>query len=170
MKQLFTAEEIEMMVSNIAVKLNYDYARSPVAINMKPKSPILIGVLNGGFVFLADLARKLDFDFQIDFCQVHSYTDNKRHEIEFLKKWESNLFEKDVIIVDDIVDSAKTVEFLKNKLERCGPASVKVCALIVRKNQLAADYYGFTINDEFVFGYGLDDLQFKRGLKNIYQI
>ena len=161
MKHLFTAEEIDEMVSNLAVNLNHDYVN---------KKPIILGVLNGSFIFLADLVRKLNFDFQVDFCQVHSYRDNERGEIEFLKKWESNLFQKDIIIVDDIVDSAKTVKFLKDKLERCGPSSIKVCALIIRKNQLAADYYGFTINDEFVYGYGLDDLQYKRGLKNIYKI
>ena len=162
MKELFTAAEIATIVTNLAVNLNHDYVN---------KKPIIIGVLNGSFIFLADLIRKLNFENQVDFCQVRSYKDNERGQIEFLKKWDSNLFQKDIIIVDDIVDSAKTVEFLKEQLEKCGPASIKVCSLLVRKNSINnADYYGFTVDDEFVYGYGLDNAQYSRGLSNIYKI
>jgi hypoxanthine phosphoribosyltransferase len=167
MKPLFSAAEVATMVAKLATNLNHDYV---------DKKPIIIGVLNGSFIFLADLVRKLDFDFQIDFCQVRSYKDNERGQLEFLKKWDSNLFQRDIILVDDIVDSAKTTEFLKEQLEKCGPSSIKVCSLLIRKKQfarddlLAADYYGFVLNDEFVYGYGLDNAQYKRGLKNIYKI
>ena len=162
MKQLFEAKVINSMVEFISIKLNQDYNN---------KKPVIIGVLNGSFIFLADLVRKLEFDFQIDFCQIRSYKDNERGQIEFLKKWDSNLFQRDIIIVDDIVDSAKTVEFLKEQLEICGPASIKVCSLMVRKNSIdKIDYQGFVLDDEFVYGYGLDNAQYKRGLSNIYKI
>ena len=162
MKQLFEAKVINSMVEFISIKLNQDYNN---------KKPVIIGVLNGSFIFLADLVRKLEFDFQIDFCQIRSYKDNERGQIEFLKKWDSNLFQRDIIIVDDIVDSAKTVEFLKEQLEKCGPASIKVCSLMVRKNSIdKIDYQGFVLDDEFVYGYGLDNAQYKRGLSNIYKI
>ena len=139
MKQLFTETQIATMVSNLTDDLNRDYDN---------KKPIIIGVLNGSFIFLADLVRKLNFDFQIDFCQVRSYKDNERGQLEFLKE----------------------------QLEICGPSSIKVCALLLRKkqfsrdNSLGADYYGFMLDDEFVYGYGLDNAQYKRGLKNIYKI
>ena len=145
-----------------------------IAENYKGKNPILIGVLNGGFIFLADLIRYINIDCEIDFIRISSYGDEKESSghIKVLKPLSADIKGRDVIVVEDIVDSGLSVQFLLKMLSAFEPASLKVATLLWKKSrtkiELPIDYIGFDIEDKFVIGYGLDDMQIKRNLKSIY--
>lgn len=167
MEPLYSKEEIQKAVKRIACQLNIDY---------EDEKPVIIGVLNGAFIFLADLVREVNFDHQIDFVQIHSYDNNKRGELQLIKKWSLNLFDKSVIIVEDIIDSGKTIQFLKNEISKCFPKDIRVCTLLVRQDSIVEeepviDYHGLILKDDsFVVGFGLDNDQFGRGLNCINKI
>jgi hypoxanthine phosphoribosyltransferase len=136
--------------------------------------PILIGVLNGGFVFLADLIRYINIDCEIDFLRISSYGDEKESSghIKVLKPLSADIKGRHVIVVEDIVDSGLSVQFLLKMLSAFEPASLKVATLLRKKLRmkidLPIDFIGFDIEDKYVIGYGLDDRQIKRNLRAIY--
>ena len=138
--------------------------------------PILIGVLNGGFIFLADLIRNIKTDCEIDFIRIASYGDQRESSghIKVLKPLSADIKGRHVIVVEDIVDSGLSVVFLLNMLQAFGPASLEVATLLRKKSRLKTsvpiEYVGFDIEDKFVVGYGLDDNQVKRNLKSIYYV
>ena len=133
----------------------------------------IVCVLKGAVVFLADLVRNLDVPARLDFVQVSSYGDNTESSgnLEFLQELSTDVRGKDVLIVDDIVDSGLTLQRLKSHLLAMLPASVKICVLLDRKDRrtqdVVIDYAGFEISDEFVIGYGLDFAGNYRGLRFI---
>lgn len=147
-----------------------------ITADFRGKKPILIGVLNGGFIFLADLIRHIHIDLEIDFIRISSYGD--AHEssghIKVLKPLSADIKGRPVIVVEDIVDSGLSVEFLKNLLEAFGPTELKFVTLLnkpsKKKVDIDIDYTGFDIEDKYVVGYGLDDGQFKRNLRSIYYV
>jgi hypoxanthine phosphoribosyltransferase len=136
--------------------------------------PILIGVLNGGFVFLADLIRYVNIDCEIDFLRISSYGDEKESSghIKVLKPLSADIKGRHVVVVEDIVDSGLSVQFLLKMLSAFEPASLKVATLLRKKSRmkinLPIDFIGFDIEDKYVIGYGLDDRQLKRNLRAIY--
>ena len=136
--------------------------------------PILIGVLNGGFVFLADLIRYINIDCEIDFIRISSYGDEKESSghIKVLKPLSADIKGRHVVVVEDIVDSGLSVQFLLKMLSAFGPASLSVATLLRKKSRMKIDlpikFIGFDIEDKFVVGYGLDDGQIKRNLRAIY--
>jgi len=138
--------------------------------------PILIGVLNGGFIFLADLIRYIDIDCEIDFIRISSYGDEKESSghIKVLKPLSADIKGRHVIVVEDIVDSGLSLQFLSKMLRAFDPASFSVATLLRKKSRLKIDikidYIGFDIEDKFVVGYGLDDKQIKRNLRSIYTV
>lgn len=138
----------------------------------KDSSPIFLGVLNGSFVFMADLIREYEGDCETDFCRVKSYENNKRGELTLTKKWELDFKDKDVIVVEDIVDFGTTIEFLKQEIQKESPRSITICSLLKRKScPTEIDLVGFEIEDDsYVVGYGLDDNGLKRNLKQIYKL
>ncbi|HID42671.1 MAG TPA: hypoxanthine phosphoribosyltransferase [Archaeoglobaceae archaeon] len=151
LKVLINRDEIKKKVKEIAEGINRDY---------KNKNPILIGILDGSIVFLSDLIRELEISIEIDFVKIKSYAGMESREPEIKLDIERNIEGRDVIIVEDIIDTGVTLNFLKNILLPRKPASLKICALLDkperRKVDISADYVGFTIPDVFVVGYGLD--------------
>jgi hypoxanthine phosphoribosyltransferase len=142
----------------------------------KGNIPILIGVLNGGFIFLADLIRYVNLDCEIDFLRISSYGDEKESSghIKVLKPLSADIKGRHVVVVEDIVDSGLSVQFLIKMLTAFEPASLKVATLLRKKAQMKIDvpidFVGFDIEDKYVIGYGLDDRQIKRNLRAIYVV
>jgi len=138
------------------------------------KTPILISVLNGAFMFTADLMRTIDIDCEVDFIKLSSYGDEKvsSGQVRELKSVDANLDGRDVIVVEDIVDTGLSMQFMMNRLDDYNPKSVRVATLLHKpastEPDLRLDYVGFEIPDLFVIGYGLDYGQIARNLPDIY--
>jgi len=138
------------------------------------KTPILISVLNGAFMFTADLMRTIDIDCEVDFIKLSSYGDEKvsSGQVRELKSVNANLDGRDVIVVEDIVDTGLSMQFMMNRLDDYNPKSVRVATLLHKpastEPDLRLDYVGFEIPDLFVIGYGLDYGQIARNLPDIY--
>ena len=147
-----------------------------ISRDLKGKRPILIGVLNGAFVFIADLMRALSVECEVDFMKLSSYGAEKvsSGEVTELKRIDADLEGRHVVLVEDIVDTGLTMEFILNRLKTLGPASVRVATLLHKKEatekDVPLDYVGFEIPDRFVIGYGLDYGQLARRLPAIYAL
>ena len=158
---LFTEEQIQAKVKELAEKITHDY---------RDKTPVLVGVLNGAFVFLADLMRHLDLTCTVDFVSWSSYGKDTSSSgiFRIMKDLETNVESKHVLIVEDIIDTGLTLHYLLDTVRARRPASVKVVALLDkpsrRRIEATADYLGFQIPDAFVVGYGLDFAQRYRNL------
>jgi len=167
LKPLFTRDHIQAKTTEIAKNISVDY---------QGKKPLMIGILKGSFIFMADVIRDLTIDISIEFVHISSYGSSKTSSgICVLKKdIETDIKGRDIIIIEDIVDSGNTLDFLIKNLEKREPLSIKSCALINktirREKDIIIDYYGFDIKNEFIVGYGLDfDEQF-RNLSGIYEL
>jgi len=137
---------------------------------------ILVGLLRGSAVFLADLARVLDLDARIDFMVVSSYGNamDSSREVKITKDLEENVHNRHVVIVEDIIDTGFTLEKVREYLELREPASVRICTLLDkperREVDVPVDYVGFTIPDVFVIGYGIDYAQRHRNLPYVGKV
>ena len=167
MRLVFSKGRIEERVSELAACISRDYAGANL---------VLVGVLNGVFMFFADLARKLTIPVRIEFIRLSSYGEgmNSSGSIEMKKDVESDLSGKDVLIVEDIADSGLTLDWLHGHLKQLGASSVKTCVLIDKKERrdiaLDLEYVGFEVESGFLVGYGLDcDGQY-RHLPEIYHL
>jgi hypoxanthine phosphoribosyltransferase len=160
-KPLFISAEIQSRLKEVSFEITGDY---------QDKTPIVLGVLNGCFMFYSDLLKELDFQLEVDFCKIKSYRDNGRGRIQFEKEWSSNIEGRDVLIVEDIVDSGETMKFLLSELQRQSPKSVKICTLLHRvTSTISVDYSLFDLQkDDFVYGYGMDECERKRNLSSIF--
>jgi hypoxanthine phosphoribosyltransferase len=150
---LLTAKQIEERIKELAAEISKDY---------QGRKPLLIGVLKGAVIFLSDLIRYIDVPLEIDFMAVSSYgadTDSSG-VVRIQKDLEKSIQGRDVLIVEDIVDTGLTLNYLRENLNSRGPLSLKVVTLLDkpdrRKVPFNPDYCGFTIPDQFVIGYGLD--------------
>lgn len=147
-----------------------------IASEFKGEKPILIGVLNGGFIFLADLIRYINIDLEIDFIRISSYGNERQStgHVKVLKPLSADITGRNVIVAEDIVDSGLSVRFLHNMMTAFNPNKLKFVTLLHKPSKTVADikldYVGFEIEDKYVVGYGLDDEQFKRNLRAIYVI
>lgn len=152
-KVLMTEEEIQKMVARLGAEITRDYAG---------KKLFLICVLKGGFVFMADLVRAIDLPLEVDFIAVSSYGSSTKTSgvVRLLKDIDKPLNDKHVLIVEDIMDSGLTLNYIKSMFVNRNPLSVKVCTAFDkperRKVDITPDYVGAIIPDEFVIGYGLD--------------
>ena len=161
---LFSEEALDKRVSEIAAEINRDYAG---------KEPMLISVLRGSFVFMADLTRKINVHCTIDFMSVSSYGKGTTSsgQVQITKDLSDDIEGKDIIVVEDILDSGNTLSYLLQLLQARKPASMKLCTLLDkpdrRVKEVHVDYTGFTIPDEFVVGYGLDYAERYRNLPYI---
>ncbi len=161
---LISEEEIHARVKELAAQICQDY---------RGKHPVLVGVLNGAFVFLADLVRHMDLPCTVDFVSWSSYGKDTSSSGVFriMKDLETNVESKHVLIVEDIIDTGLTLHYLLDNIRARKPASVKVVALLDkpsrRRIEAKADYLGFQIPDAFVVGYGLDFAQRYRSLPYI---
>jgi hypoxanthine phosphoribosyltransferase len=163
-KVLISPGRIEKRVKKIASLINNDY---------RNKKPVLVGILKGSFVFLADLIRLLKINLECDFIFVSSYGKNKKSSgrIKLIKSALLPMKNKDVIIVEDIIDSGLTPHFVINKIKRLSPKSIRFCVLLDKgKNRripVKIDYCGFKVPNKFIVGYGLDCAQKYRNLPYI---
>jgi hypoxanthine phosphoribosyltransferase len=150
---LITKEEIHREVFRLAQEISIDY---------DGKNPLLLGVLKGSFVFMADLVRLLEIPLEIEFVSLSSYGSAKvsSGKVKVVKGLRSPLEGRDVLVVEDIVDTGLSTNYLLDYLQKRKPASVRLCALLDkparRKTAVHIDYLGITIPDRFVVGYGLD--------------
>lgn len=150
----------------MGIQLNVDYEN---------RHPVFIGVLNGSFLFMADLLREVEIPCEIGFIRVSSYDGaSSSGKIKEAFGLPDNLHNRDVIIVEDIVDTGLTLNYVLGEVYKQTPASVKVCTLLFKPEALLApieelDYTGFEIANEFVVGYGLDYQGLGRNLKDIYR-
>ena len=163
MKLLVSEEDIQKRVKELAKQITEDY---------KDKSPIFIGILNGCYVFMADLLREIDLDVEVDFVKIRSYeADSSTGTIKFRKDISADINNRHIIIVEDIIDSGFTINFLVNRLKGSGPKSVAVASILFKKEvakiDFEVDYVGFEIPPEFVVGYGLDYDEKYRNLKDV---
>ena len=167
LKPVLSREEIETTVSDIAQQISHDY---------KDREVILIGVLKGAFVFLADLIRHLTIPVKIDFIRLASYGCNTSSSgtVCMTKEIEIDIAGKDILVVEDIVDTGLSLEFLIGHLKTLNARSVRLCALIDkrerRQSNLAVDYVGRRIEKGFLVGYGLDYAEGYRHLPAIYDL
>jgi hypoxanthine phosphoribosyltransferase len=158
---LVQADELQHRITEMAAEVSRDYAG---------KDLLLIGVLKGAVFFLADLMRQLDIPCEVDFMAVASYgsSTDSSGVVRILKDLDAPLEGRHVLIVEDIVDSGLTLQYLMRTLEARGPASLQVCALLTkperRKVEMPARYVGFEIPDKFAIGYGLDYAERYRNL------
>ncbi|MCW5202299.1 hypoxanthine phosphoribosyltransferase [Candidatus Electrothrix communis] len=162
---LLQRQEIEERVSSLGQQLTKDYTG---------KKPVVIGILNGAFIFLADLVRAVDLPVEVDFIRVASYGEatESSGSITLTKEPELDLAGKDILLVEDIVDSGTTMAWLhKYFTTQHKPNSVKTCTLIDKNERRAVDvqmdYVGFQIEEGFLVGYGLDCAQQYRTLPDI---
>ncbi len=139
------------------------------------KNPILIGILNGSFIFLSDLIRDLNIDCEVDFIKISSYIGKKSSgNIGMSKGLELDIKNRSVIIVEDIIDSGKSINYLYDYISNLYPKDIAVISLLAKKSisklDFNIDFIGFEISSEFVVGYGLDYNQKLRNLKSIYKL
>jgi hypoxanthine phosphoribosyltransferase len=164
---LLSKEKIAGAVKQLAAEIEQDY---------RGKNPLLLGVLKGSFVFLADLVRCLDFPVELDFIRLGSYGKGTQSggEINLIHGLSSEVRGRHVLIVEDIVDTGLTAAFLLDYLMKRGPASLKICSLLDkpfgRQTDIKIDFSGFTVPDKFVVGYGLDWGEKYRNLPDIWFI
>jgi hypoxanthine phosphoribosyltransferase len=163
---IVTEDELQQRVRELGKELTSDYAGRPV---------LLVGVLKGAFMFMSDLARAIDLPVEFDFMAVSSYGSATRTSgvVRILMDLDLDLSERHVVIVEDIVDSGLTLAYLRKNLAARGPASLEVCALLLKEGLQKVDpdlkYVGFRIPPDFVVGYGLDVGQRFRNLPYIVE-
>jgi hypoxanthine phosphoribosyltransferase len=150
---LFTTEEVEATVKRLAAEISQDY---------RGKNPLLIGILKGSFVFMADLIRLLDFPLEVEFIRLSSYGRGRSTPggIKVVQGLRSPIKGRDVLVIEDIVDTGFSIAFLLDYLQKKKPASLRLCALTDKpsRRQISVniDYLGFTVPNKFIVGYGID--------------
>ncbi len=164
---LLTAEKIEERVKAIGIQLNEDYNNS---------IPVFIGVLSGSFLFIADLIKQVSIPCEINFTKLASYYGGTSSTLKIREDIDLTVDIKgrDVLIIEDIVDTGNTAHYLIQKLKEREPASLGLCSLLLKPASLQKKieelkYVGFEIENEFVIGYGLDYKELGRNLKDIYK-
>lgn len=164
---MITAEQIAERIKILGEEISEEY---------QGKLPIFIGVLNGSFMFLSDLLKEITIHCEMDFMKLSSYGDEKisSGNVKILKELNADINERHIIIVEDIVDSGLSINYINKLLSEYNPASIKYVSLLVKPNSIKydikIDYIGFEISDQFVIGYGLDYAQKYRNLKSIYKL
>jgi hypoxanthine phosphoribosyltransferase len=166
LKKIIDSNAISNKVKELGYMISTDY---------KDLNPVLIGVLNGSFIFLGDLTRNLEIIHEIDFIKISSYRNGSTDdEVKLIHDITMDISGRDIIIVDDIIDTGKSLIFLKNHFEKFGANSINTCAMVYRNFDKDAkpdiEYKGFEISEGFLIGYGMDYNGWGRNLKDIYII
>ena len=150
---LFNRVEVEAVVKRLAEEIREDY---------HDKYPILIGILKGSFLFMADLIRLLNFPLEVEFIRLSSYGRGRESSgrIKVVQGLQTSVKDRHVLVIEDIVDTGLTINFLLDYLEKKKPASLKLCTLTDKPSRrqvpVTIDYLGFSVPDKFVVGYGID--------------
>jgi hypoxanthine phosphoribosyltransferase len=163
---LISEQDLQDRVRQLAKQITKDYKK-------KEKPPIIIGVLNGSFYFMADLLRAMDIEAEMDFIKISSYHKmGSTGTIRLIKDISADISRRDIILVEDIVDSGLSINYLRRHFENSLPASVRVATLLYKKVitqvEVEPEYVGFEIPNKFVVGYGLDIEQQYRRLRDIF--
>jgi hypoxanthine phosphoribosyltransferase len=164
LKILVSRDQIAKTVTRLALEINRDY---------QGKQPLLISVLKGSFVFMADLIRQLDLPLELDFVKVTSYGAARESsgKVRVVQGVKTPVKGRDVLVIEDIVDTGITISFLLDYLDKKRPASLKLCALTDKASRRRAtvpiDYLGFSVPNKFIVGYGLDCDEKFRNLPHI---
>ena len=164
---LYSAEQIAARVKALGEQISKDYAGSEI---------LLVGILKGSFLFIADLCRQISCPTIVDFVRLASYGSETQSSgiIEFRKDLETPIRDRHVVIVEDIIDSGYTLQSLYHRLLERQPASLKICSLIDKRNRrevdIEADYVGISMADGFIVGYGLDYDENYRNLPDIHLV
>ncbi|MEN8234864.1 MAG: hypoxanthine phosphoribosyltransferase [Actinomycetota bacterium] len=159
----FSTEEIATAVERVAGEISADYSED---------TPLMVGILTGSFVFLADLVRAMSIPVEIDFIRARSYGKGtvSSGAVEITKDIEHDVTGRTVILVEDILDTGLTLEFVSDRVRAGRPGEVKTCSLLVREGATPSDYMGLWIPQGFVVGYGIDYAEQYRGLPDIKSV
>ena len=165
-KILISEEELQSKITAISKAINKDY---------KDKNPLFIGILNGSFMFVADMMKGISLQCEISFIKLASYTEMASSgSVKELIGLNENIFKRDIIILEDIIDSGRTISSVIEEFKLRGAASVEVATLLLKPEALKIEvdikYVGFEISNEFVVGYGLDYDGLGRNTRSIYQL
>ena len=165
-KILIREEDLQARIAQMAKEINKDY---------KDKEPLFIGILNGCFMFISDIMKEIKLTSKVSFVKLASYTEMvSSGAVKQLIGLNENIFKKDVIILEDIIDSGNTIASVVEEFNERGAASVSVATLLLKPEALKTDveikYVGFEIGNEFVVGYGLDYDGLGRNTRDIYQL
>ncbi len=165
---LYLSEEmIQKRIAELGAQISKDY---------KGNFPIFIGVLNGSFLFMSDLLKNVTLACEVDFFKLSSYGDAKisSGKVKLIKELNADIRDRNVVIVEDIVDTGLSIKFIEELIMSHSPASMKVASLLLKpeslKHNVKIDYIGFEIPNKFVIGYGLDYAQKYRNLRSIYAL
>ncbi len=164
---VLSKKEIDELVSTISRRISFDY---------QGRDLVLVGVLKGAFVFLADLLRYLTIPVKVDFIRVASYGNDTHSSgnIQLTKEIELDLKNTDVLLVEDIIDTGLTIEYIINYLKSFDPLTIKTCTLLNkierRKSKIKIDYSCHDVQNQFIVGYGLDYAENYRNLPGIYHL
>lgn len=177
MKKLVKAKDLtfETFITSDQIQSRINEIGTEITNGFNNKKPLFIGVLNGSFVFVSDLVRACDFECEVAFVRLSSYQGTQSiGKIETVYGFEMDVSDRHLIIVEDIVDSGRTINYFMEFLKKQNPKSVTLVSLLLKPDALqfpvTVDYLGFEIPDKFVIGYGLDYDGLGRNLKDIYQL
>jgi hypoxanthine phosphoribosyltransferase len=167
LKPIISRDQIQARLRELAAQINRDYAGQPL---------IIVGVLKGVFIFLADLIRLLEMPVRVDFVRLHSYgaSDTSSGQVKITKDLELDITDRHVLIVEDIIDSGLTLKYLLERLQERRPKSLKVCCLTDKQERrtcsVPLDYVGFVVPRGFLVGYGLDYAEDYRQFPDICEL
>lgn len=165
---------LELLISSSKIEERIQQLGKKISEDFKNEEIFAIGILKGSFMFFADLVRNIDTNVYIDFMQVSSYHTNMESsgEVIFVKDISIDINNKNVLIIDDIIDTGRTLKALTMALKQRNPKNLRTCVLLDKKEKrevdFNADYVGFEIPDKFVVGYGLDWAEEGRNFKDVY--
>ena len=170
---LFSADEIAGRVGELGTRIAHDYTRGDRSHDPRGRPPVLVCVLRGAMVFTADLIRHIPIDVEYDFICVSSYGNGTSPgAVRLVKDLDRPIYQRDVLIVEDIIDTGHTIDYLRRGFAARDPASIHICTLIDKRVRrevpVEIDYAGFVMDkDEFIVGYGMDYAELYRNLPYI---
>jgi len=173
---MVSQSQLKILISHDKIAKATDRLASEIRRDYQGKRPLLISVLKGSFVFMADLIRQLDLPLELDFVRLSSYGAARESsgKVKVVQGVKTAIKGRDVLVVEDIVDTGITISFLLDYLKKKKPASLKLCVLTDkpsrRKVPVPINYLGFTVPDKFIVGYGLDFDEKFRNLPDIYTL
>ncbi|MDD3853920.1 MAG: hypoxanthine phosphoribosyltransferase, partial [Syntrophomonadaceae bacterium] len=154
--------EVEILYDEDVLKDKVRELGKRISADYRGKDLLVLGILKGAFVFMADLVREIDIPLELDFMDVSSYGDKtvSSGDVRIIKDLDYSIRDKDVLIIEDIIDTGLTLKYIVDILKQRGTSSIKICALLDKTSrrpvEIYPEYIGFTIPDEFIVGYGLD--------------
>jgi len=166
-------ENLTVFLSRDLIREKVDELATRIREDYRGTTPLLVGALKGSFIFMSDLIRALDMPLEVDFISVSSYGSGQESSgrIELRQDLKTPAADRDILLVEDIIDTGLTSSFIMENLRRKNPSSLRICSLLDkpsrRRTDISIDYLGFTVPDKFIVGYGLDFNELYRHLPDI---